>query len=94
MAAFRWCRRFLKKDRFDFFFYSNAHAPVHIHVRRGAGEAEFDSGNGVWLHQFQGIKLSDIAKVELIAVCFKRQTAKKLGSPKPKTPSRPSTSTA
>ena len=29
-------------DGFRFFFYSNDHEPVHVHVRHGGGEAVFD----------------------------------------------------
>jgi hypothetical protein len=27
------------KDGFRFFFYSNEHRPIHVHVRRGGGAA-------------------------------------------------------
>jgi hypothetical protein len=29
------------KDGFRFFFYSNDHTPIHVHVKRGSGEAVF-----------------------------------------------------
>lgn len=30
------------KDGFRFFFYSNDHSPIHVHVRKGDGEAVFE----------------------------------------------------
>jgi hypothetical protein len=29
----------LEKDGYPFFFYSNEHCPIHVHVRYGGGEA-------------------------------------------------------
>jgi hypothetical protein len=31
-----------EKDGYRFFFYSNDHRPIHVHVRYGGGEASFD----------------------------------------------------
>ena len=71
----------LEKDGFVFFFYSNDHAPIHIHVRRGGGEAVFDLDNGVELRESQGMKLSDIAKAEAIAIEYKQLMIKKWHEP-------------
>ncbi|WP_395715367.1 DUF4160 domain-containing protein [Prosthecobacter sp.] len=30
------------KNGFRFFFYSNDHEPLHVHVRKGGGEAVFE----------------------------------------------------
>ena len=30
------------KNGFRFFFYSNEHRPIHVHVRKGGGEAVFE----------------------------------------------------
>jgi hypothetical protein len=30
-----------EEDGYKFFFYSNEHGPIHVHVRYGAGEAVF-----------------------------------------------------
>jgi len=62
----------LEKDGFVFFFYSNEHAPIHVHVRRGGGEAVFDLDEGVELRESQGIKLSDLAKAEAIATNYRQ----------------------
>jgi hypothetical protein len=67
----------LEKDGFGFFFYSNDRAPIHIHVRRGGGEAVFDLDNDVELWESQGMKLSDIAKAEAIATEYKQLMIKK-----------------
>ncbi|MEE8587347.1 MAG: DUF4160 domain-containing protein [Acidobacteriota bacterium] len=34
------------KDGFRFFFYSNDHRPIHVHARKGDGEAVFNSRGG------------------------------------------------
>ncbi|MFW6414404.1 MAG: DUF4160 domain-containing protein [Verrucomicrobiota bacterium] len=31
-----------EQDGYKFFFYSNEHEPIHVHVRRGGGEAIFE----------------------------------------------------
>ena len=33
--------KIFEQDGYSFFFYSNDHAPIHVHVRRGEGEAVF-----------------------------------------------------
>jgi len=41
-TAVRWlgqCRRFSNKTATRFFFSSNDHARIHVHVRRGEGES-------------------------------------------------------
>jgi|GEM_PF-1243523 len=70
-----------RKRRIFFLFYSNDHAPIHIHVRRGGGEAVFDLDNGVELRESQGMKLSDIAKAEAIATEYKQLMIKKWHEP-------------
>jgi len=34
--------KIFEKNGYRFFFYSNEHRPIHVHVRDGAGEAVFD----------------------------------------------------
>lgn len=31
-----------EKNGYQFFFYSNAHRPIHVHVRHADGEAVFN----------------------------------------------------
>jgi hypothetical protein len=33
--------KIFEQDGYAFFFYSNDHASIHVHVRRGGGEAVF-----------------------------------------------------
>ena len=56
-----------EKDGYRFFFYSNDHRPIHIHVRYGDGEAVFDVEEGVDLRESQGLKVKELAKAEALA---------------------------
>ncbi|MDP2324241.1 MAG: DUF4160 domain-containing protein, partial [Gammaproteobacteria bacterium] len=56
-----------EKDGFLFFFYSNEHRPIHVHVRRGGGEAVFEVEDGVELLESQGLKVKDLARAEALA---------------------------
>ena len=51
-----------EKDGYKFFFYSNEHGPVHVHVRYGGGEAVFDVEELVELRESQGFKMSELSK--------------------------------
>jgi hypothetical protein len=57
-----------EKDGYRFFFYSNEHLPIHVHVRRGGGEAVFDVEPTVELRESQGLKVQELAKAELLAI--------------------------
>jgi len=61
------CPPFFSKDGFRFFFYSNDHKPVHVHVRYQDGEAVFDVESGVELRESYGLKLKDLSKAEELA---------------------------
>jgi hypothetical protein len=56
------------KDGFSFFFYSNEHRPIHVHVRRGSGEAVFDVEEGIDLRESQNMKMSELSKAQQLAV--------------------------
>lgn len=56
-----------EKDGYRFFFYSNEHRPIHVHVRRGAGEAVFNVEEGVELRESQGFKVKELARAEELA---------------------------
>ena len=56
-----------EKDGYKFFFYSNEHRPIHVHVRRGGGEAVFEVENGVELRESQGLKVKELARAEALA---------------------------
>jgi hypothetical protein len=55
------------EDGFRFFFYSNEHRPIHVHVSHGGGEAVFEFGDGVALKEAQGMSVKNLAKAERLA---------------------------
>ena len=57
----------LNKDGFNFYFYSNEHEPVHVHVRNGAGKAKFDISDGVQLLESKGMKVPELRKAQELA---------------------------
>jgi len=56
-----------EQDGYVFFFYSNEHIPVHVHVRYGGGEAVFDVEDDVELRESQGMKVGELAKAQRLA---------------------------
>jgi len=55
-------------EGFRFFFYSNDHAPLHVHVQRGGGEAAFEIRDGkVELRESAGLKVAELRRAEEIA---------------------------
>jgi hypothetical protein len=52
--------RIFEKDGYIFFFDSNDHEPIHVHVRKGNGEA-------VFLRESEGLKVAELAKAESLA---------------------------
>jgi hypothetical protein len=56
-----------EKDGFRFFFYSNDHRPIHVHVRHGNGEAVFNVEHDVELRESHGLKLRELSKAEKLA---------------------------
>lgn len=61
------CLWSFEKDGFRFAFYSNDHRPVHVHVRKGDGEAIFDVENAVELRESAGMKIRDLARAQELA---------------------------
>ena len=55
------------EDGFRFFFYSNEHLPIHVHVLYGGGEAVFEIGNGVTLKETRGMSVKDLTKAQRLA---------------------------
>jgi len=48
-----------------FFFYSDEHLPVHVHVKNGDGEAKFEiASDGIILKQSWGMKSKDLKMAE------------------------------
>ncbi len=65
------------KDGFRFFFYSNDHMPIHVDVRRGNGEAVFIVGGEIFLRESVGLKTSELARAEDLAIEHKELIIKK-----------------
>ena len=59
--------RIFEKDGYRFFFYSNDHRPIHVHVRYGSGEAVFHIEGQVELRESHGLKVRELAKAEELA---------------------------
>jgi len=59
--------RIFERDGYRFFFYSNEHRPIHVHVRYGSGEAVFNIEPIVELRESQGLKVRELAKAEKLA---------------------------
>ncbi len=56
------------ENGFRFFFYSNEHRPIHVHVRKGDGEAVFDVEGEVVLRESAGLKTRELKEAEHLAV--------------------------
>lgn len=56
-----------EKDGYRFFFYSNEHRPIHVHVRYGSGEAVFDVERGVELRESLGLKVRELSHAQELA---------------------------
>ncbi len=56
--------RIFEKDGYVFFFYSNDHRPIHVHVRYGGGEAVFTVEDRIELRESHGLKMNQLGKAE------------------------------
>jgi len=56
-----------EKDGYRFFFYSNEHRPIRVHVRHGDGEAVFDVEDGIELRESQNMKMNELSKAQQLA---------------------------
>lgn len=52
---------------YTFFFYSNDHRPIHVHVRYGGGEAVYNVEDDVELRDSHGLKANELARAESLA---------------------------
>jgi|TARA_B100001093_G_scaffold396391_1_gene383493 hypothetical protein len=55
------------QDGFKFFFYSNEHEPIHVHVTYSGGEAVFNILEKVELRVSYGMKVKDLSKAQELA---------------------------
>jgi hypothetical protein len=56
-----------EKDGYRFFFYSNDHRPIHVHVRYGSGEAIFNIDDEIALRDSRGLKIKELSKAQQLA---------------------------
>jgi hypothetical protein len=66
--------KIFERDGYRFFFYSNEHEPIHVHVRYGSGEAVFELKKEVTLRESAGLKVRELAKAQALAEENKRFT--------------------
>lgn len=69
--------KIFEKDGYKFFFYSNEHRPIHVHVRYGGGEAVFVVEKKVELRESQGLKVRELAKAEKLAIEWQQSIIRK-----------------
>ena len=56
--------KIFEQDGYTFFFYSNEHRPIHVHVRRGDGEAVFTVEPDVELRESVGFNVRELSHAE------------------------------
>jgi hypothetical protein len=54
-------------EGFRFFFYSNDHTPIHVHVRYAGGEAVFIVEESIELRESSGLKVRDLKRAQELA---------------------------
>jgi hypothetical protein len=59
--------KIFEEDGYRFFFYSNEHRPMHVHVRYGGGEAVFDVEHDVELRESLGLKMQELTRAQELA---------------------------
>jgi Domain of unknown function (DUF4160) len=59
--------KIFEQDGYRFFFYSNEHRPIHVHVRYGGGEAVFDVEEGIELRESLGLKMRELTRAHELA---------------------------
>jgi hypothetical protein len=59
--------KIFERDGFRFFFYSNEHDPVHVHVMYAGGEAVFTMGSEVELRESAGLKVRELRRAQELA---------------------------
>jgi hypothetical protein len=55
-----------RKNGYRFFFYSNDHEPIHVHVEMGGGEAKFHVTPVIELVESAGFKTRQLSEIESI----------------------------
>ena len=79
--------KIFEQDGYSFFFYSNDHPPIHIHVRRAGGEAVFVVEPDVELRESVGLNVRELSRAEDLIhdhlELIKQKWAEQLGRPRP-----------
>ena len=62
----------LRKMGYTFYFFSNDHLPIHIHVRKGNGEAKFEfKENGeIELKRSINMKVAELKMAQSLAEAY------------------------
>ncbi|MGH9380220.1 MAG: DUF4160 domain-containing protein [Thermoanaerobaculia bacterium] len=55
------------KEGFRFFFYSNEHRPIHLHVPKGGGEAVITVEGDVELRESVGLEVQELRRAQDLA---------------------------
>lgn len=66
-----------EQDGYRFFFYSNEHLPIHVHVRYGGGEAIFVLEDQIVLRESIGLKVKELSKAQELAESHKEDILRK-----------------
>ena len=56
--------KIFEKEGYRFFFYSNEHSPIHVHVRHGDGEAVFAIDPEVDLREAVALNTRQLSRVK------------------------------
>ena len=56
-----------------FFFYSDEHSPIHVHVENGDGRAKFELDPAVVLVKNDGMKPKDVKKAQSLCETFREE---------------------
>ena len=59
--------KIFEQDGYRFFFYSNDHLPVHVHVRYGGGEAVFNVADAIELRESHGLRVKELSRAQELA---------------------------
>ena len=60
-----------------FYFYSDEHLPIHVHVENADGRAKFSLEPGIELIKNEGIKPKDLKKAKTLCETFQEEFIEK-----------------
>lgn len=60
-----------------FYFYSEEHSPIHVHVENGDGRAKFALDPQITLIKNEGIKPKDLKKAQIMCETFREEFIEK-----------------